>query len=138
MLTQLFDIKVYARLLFVLARQLFARRCLCNGQSVSAVVGHIDDGERRDFQAALGPSGTTVEEMIQALSPFAALGDKRSILSGDQGMAGLSGFAKHVLIEQRPVEFAAKLACDGALTVVAIATQVAKVAATSSSQNGRQ
>src|SRR5437868_12478124 len=138
MRVQLFDIEVNASLFLVFTQQRFTRRSLRNGQGVSAVAGHINDGERRDFQAALGASGTTVEEVIQAISAFAALGNEGSILGGDQRMAGLSGFGIHLLIEQRTIEWAAKLASDGALTVVAIAAQVAKVAATSTSQNGRQ
>src|SRR5919205_4334612 len=110
---QLVDIKIYPRLLFICMRQLLAWRGLCNGQGVSAVVSHIDDGERRDFQATLGARGTTVKEVIETISAFAALGNERGVLRGNQGMAGVDGFKDALLIEQRPSKFVAKLACNG-------------------------
>jgi site-specific DNA recombinase len=140
LLTQLLAVKIHSGLFLGLLRDrlVIARRCLGHCEGEGAAACHIHDGQRGDFQAAFGPGGTAVEEVPETERLLATLRDEGSVLRRDHFRARVEGDRDDPLMEVWPVKVAPELPCYRALTIVAVATQIAKVDAASQCQDGRE
>jgi len=140
LLTQLLPGKINAGLFLGLRRAhlVIAWGCLCHRAGEGAAACHLHDSQRGDFQATFGTGGTAIEEVPQPERLLATLRDKGSILRRDDFRARVEGDRDDPLMEVRPVKAAPELPCNRALTIVAVAAQIAKVDATSQGQNGSE
>src|ERR1700742_3653182 len=110
---ELAEIKIDAGMFFISLCQLSAWRGLLDGKRVSAVSRHIDDGEIGRFISPLLGPALTVEEVVETVSLFPALGDERAILSRNQGGGGKKDGRHGLMIQQRPIKRLAKLKGEG-------------------------
>src|SRR5262245_60729724 len=131
--TQLLPVKINAGLFLGLLRAhlVIAWGCLGHREGEGTAACHIHDSQCGDFQATFGPGGTAIEEVPQPERLLATLRDKGSILCRDDFRARVEGDRDDPLMEVRPVKAAPELPGNRALTIVAVATQIAKVDATS-------
>src|SRR5437016_11790682 len=111
-------------------RGFLSRRRLRDGERQSAPACDIDHSERGHLQAAFGTMRTAVEEVPEAERLRTTLRDEGRVMRGDQFRAWVKRRPQHALMKVGPVKRLPKLPCDGAFRVVAIATQVAEVDAT--------
>src|SRR4051812_11703163 len=133
--TQLLLVKINPRLFFFLRRGVTGWR-LRHGQREGAAVPHRDDREGGNLQPAFGATGATVEERAETKSLLAALGNERSILSRDHFRERTDDCGHDLLMKDRPVKRASELSCNGALGVVTVAREIAKVDATAQCEDG--
>jgi hypothetical protein len=133
LLTPLLPVKIHSGLFLCLPRDrlVIAWGGLGHRACEGAPACHIHNCQRGDFQAAFGTGGTAVEEVTQPERLLATLGDEGSILRRDYFRARVEGYRDDPLMEVRPVKAAPELPRNRALTLVAIAAQIAKVDAAS-------
>src|SRR5918992_1852052 len=60
-------------------RRLSAWRCLLHTERVSAVIGDIEPGQRRDFKPFFGSTMATVPKTIEAIGVFTAFGHETGV-----------------------------------------------------------
>src|SRR5215471_3790687 len=130
MRTQLLLVEVDSGFFRLSWHGLLSRRRLRHGERKGAPACDIYYGERGNLQSTLGTARTAVEEVPETERLLATLGDERRIMRRDQFRVRIKRHQQDPLMKVRPVKGAAKLACDGALTVVAVAAQMAEVDAT--------
>ena len=80
-----------------------------------------------NLQSAFRTTRTAVEEVPEPERLLATLRDEGRVMRGDQFRAWVERRHEHALMQVRPVKRLPKLPCDGAFSVVAVATQVAEV-----------
>src|SRR5688500_7227101 len=71
-------------------RRLSTWRCLLHTETVGAVVGDVEPGQRGDFQTSFRPAVAAVPEAIQAIGVLTAFGHETGI--HDHGLLMLSGY----------------------------------------------
>lgn len=103
-----------------------------------AAACHIHDGQRGDFQAALGTGGTAVEEGPEPARLRAPLREDGRILRREPCRARLTSDRDAPWGEARPGKATPERPRHRALTRVAGATQGAKVDAASPGQDGHK
>ena len=130
MRTQLLFVEVDPRVFRLGLRGFLPRRRLRDGERQSAPTCNIDHGERGYLQPAFGAARTAVEEVPEPERLFATLRDEGRVMRRDQFRAWVKRRPQHALMKVWPVKRLPKLPCDRAFSVVAVATQVAEVDAT--------
>ena len=130
MLMQLLLVEVDPGFCRLRLRGFLARRRLRDGERKSAPACDIDHRERGNLQAAFGTTRTAVEEVPEPERLLATLREEGRVMRRDQFRARVERRHQHTLMKVWPVKRLPKLPCDGAFRVVAVATQVAEVDAT--------
>src|SRR5712691_10549371 len=87
----------------------------------------IDHGERGNLQPAFGTTRTAVEEVPETERLLATLREEGRVMRRDQFRARVERRHEHALMKVWPGKWLPKLPCDGAFSVVTVATQVAEV-----------
>jgi hypothetical protein len=130
MRTQRLFVAVDPRVFRLSLRGFLPRRRLRDGERQSAPTCNLDHGERGYLQPAFGAARTAVEEVPAPARLFATLWDEGRVMRRDQCRARVERRPQHALRKVWPVKRLPKLPCDRACRVVAVATQVAAVDAT--------
>src|SRR4029453_2228140 len=130
MRAQLLLVEVDPSFVLLGLRSVLPRRRLRGGERKSAPACDIDHGERGNLQPTFGTARTAVEEVPETKRLLATLRDEGRVMRRDQFRARVERRHQHALMKVWPVKRLPKLPCHGAFRVVAVATQVAEVDAT--------
>src|SRR5215468_59919 len=130
MLTQLLFVEVDPGFFRLSLCDCLSWRCLRTGESESAPACDIHHREGGNLQPAFGPTRTAIEEVPETKRLLTTLGDEGRIMRRDEFRVWGQCRHQHALMKVGPVKWHPKLPCDGTFGIVAVATPVAEVDAT--------
>src|SRR5262245_27296470 len=132
---QLLRVEVDPGLFRLGLHSLRSRRRLRGSERQSAPTCDIHHCEGGNLQPTFGTTRTAVEEVPETKRLLATLREEGRVMRRDQFRVRVERRQQHALVKVGPVKRLPKLPGDGALRVVAVATQVAEVDATAQHQD---
>src|SRR5262245_35799499 len=94
---------------------------LFDAETIGAVVGDVEPGQSRDFQAFFWAAMTTVPEAVKAIGLLPALGDKTGINDQGLGMCSRDHLDDRRLVEGDKVKVSGVPTCQGLFVIRTVA-----------------